>query len=1805
MATLKYGVNFLNYLSQQLADLDGITTLAHELIQNADDAKDDAGRRAATRITFDVTDDALVVSNDAVFREDDFERLREVASASKRSEAGDRTTGAFGVGFISVYQITDRPEIRSAGRHWTLRPEEQEIDEGRSENKDTILRLPWAFDESPVRKGLRKPPVDKSSIDSFAEDLKKKLPRAILFLKKLDTIEVLRNGEHITHVKRVTGGNTTKVYCDGVIQTWQFIKGDFCSKASQLKGEFSPTYIEDNRSDCVRVAIPDSPLDDGLLFATLPTREETELPFHINADFFPNTDRKSIVFGDTHRREHRSEWNRAAMEAAAVALSDCPAGCRLALQDMFKDDAPTFWGILERLQRKYKDRGDNPQIPLGAFWERLSPALPNSPVVYTEPGKWVTPAQARIPTGDKEKEAVPAFGALGIKMVHRDLLQYRNILTSIGVGTLQIEHIHRALQNKGMVGCIPSDNPLPAGTLELLWQGIHGVLENTQGRTNRLEAERLLKQCALAPGVDGRLWPCGLVYRSDGPTRKLFAPLMGHNAASFLAVEGIPLLQRLCPRFTPGSAIRELERPEAPWCNDRFDPAALLRWFDTRKSRLGKSLRERLAQLPIFPSEDGRLRPGKHVYWTDDDDTRKLFAPLMGHDIALFLAEKVIDIPLLRELCPQFTPGSAIAKLECLEAPWRNGRFDPVDLLRWFDGRKSRLGKSLRERLTQLRIFPSESGHLRPGKHVYRADERTRKLFAPLMGHDAAPFLAERVMDIPLLEELCPRFTPGSAITELERLDYDDFQAQWRAGSLDPAALLHWFDDHKLELGQSLRERLAQLPIFPSAKRLHPLKDLWLPGGFPDPTGAAELLDIESLGDLTDFLVSLGAQKLTFRDYAVRYIPAAFAADSDTSPEIKRELLGVLAKHIGLITDSHEVRDRLATMHIVECTDGEFRQPGTVYFPNTEVKAILGDHVSYAHVPGNSGSRADLYRWLGIQESPRAEDIVRAIDKLIARIPNQEARKGIARVLDAVGKAWAQLDNVSLLRESLPTRRIIECTDSVFRRPAEVYFRNKKVEAILGDRVSYALLANSHRRILTILGVKDRPQAEDILRAINKLATQLPDQENRKKMLNILEIIGKGKERYSSLKSKAWLPAEGDPKQWYRPDELYAAYNKNLFASRAQFLDLPVRDQGEISEFLRYLGVNLSPHPSQVVSHLLWWSCSKRNQPPPKGIYRWLNNPRNTQPGDLKRLRRTACLHIGGKYLRPDQVFWGQHPFGRFRFTLGDGFRQYPKLLSALGIREAPDYRDAIEVLKEIPGEVGNNTLGQEDKNVVIQCWDILADAFQNGVLDAESIREELCNVKCVLNSQDVLQSPSQMFFEDRPGLADKIPEQLGDKSIPRPERVWRAMEAAGVRPISDVVRGTVEKPIKHREDDKLKKRVAKRAPLIKTISDGMTDDGGIPLDNIRFFHAEDLKVKWHTDISNGNHLSLYEAVSAHLDGEEGIIYFTLRNDNDYPWPDIARELAQAIAPDEEIGRVSPGLKTILEADTYETALADSRALGIVPTEELEKLESIGAVAEALDEAPPSDVEQEPPTSPQDEPIAGDVTEKTPQVERPKPALPLSGGAPGLTVPTVPGPSRDLPDQEGEPPESLPVLNDTPAGPSGGDGTATTTGSRSTSTQRGQGGRGRTQFHSYVAVQPDREGPSPEGAEEADRRLELEESAIDFILECEPEWKPTPQGNKGYDLYKADQDGKVIRWCEVKAMTGPWDDRPVGLTHTQFKKAQECGDDYWLYVVEHAGTADARIVRIQDPAGKARTFTFDHGWREVADVDDGDTGPSF
>lgn len=197
--------------------------------------------------------------------------------------------------------------------------------------------------------------------------------------------------------------------------------------------------------------------------------------------------------------------------------------------------------------------------------------------------------------------------------------------------------------------------------------------------------------------------------------------------------------------------------------------------------------------------------------------------------------------------------------------------------------------------------------------------------------------------------------------------------------------------------------------------------------------------------------------------------------------------------------------------------------------------------------------------------------------------------------------------------------------------------------------------------------------------------------------------------------------------------------------------------------------------------------------------------------------------------------------------------------------------------------------------------------------------------------------------------------------------------------------------------------------------------------------------------------------------------------------------------------------------------------------------------------------------------------------------------------------------------DSEPVPKGSPRGGSrtGNDAGAPGSQSKGSGSSRGSGegrrrtatraspasGNGSRPFISYVGAHLEDDDEDPDGLDH-EARMALESQAIDLIISWEPDLRRTSIGNPGFDLVELDDDEQPVRWVEVKAMTGTLNDRPVGLSRTQFEHATNHGHAYWLYVVEQAGDGgEARVVRIQDPAGRSRTFTFDHGWLAVAVVD--------
>jgi hypothetical protein len=302
--------NYLENMARTLQDLKGFRTLAHELIQNADDCP------AARCLVFELCSDRLEVRDDGGFsrcddprasdcswRRDgklvcDFHSFSEFAGGAKRTD--HEKTGAFGIGFTSVYQITDNPVLVSAGEHWIIDETCDSDDRIHACNgcgsvdhdaSGTRIVLPWATDPcSQLRHRLRVREVTPDDQLNLLIELIDVVPRAMLFLRHLTRIEVRQGGTTELICERAVSHGCVSVTEAGNTRAWRLCHGSV--PATDVDDD--PTILGRDRN--VTVAIPIShDVTEGVLYAFLPTQDLTCLPFHINATFFPASDRRRLL----------------------------------------------------------------------------------------------------------------------------------------------------------------------------------------------------------------------------------------------------------------------------------------------------------------------------------------------------------------------------------------------------------------------------------------------------------------------------------------------------------------------------------------------------------------------------------------------------------------------------------------------------------------------------------------------------------------------------------------------------------------------------------------------------------------------------------------------------------------------------------------------------------------------------------------------------------------------------------------------------------------------------------------------------------------------------------------------------------------------------------------------------------------------------------------------------------------------------------------------------------------------------------------------------------------------------------------------------------------------------------------------------------------------------------------------------------------------------------------------------------------------------------------------------------------------
>ena len=276
---------------------------AAELVQNAEDAgnRSDQDR---VELRFLIEEGRIIVQNDGrPFDQDDAAAICRAAASSKRHSPNQ--IGFLGVGFKSVFKITDVPEIHSNGYHFRIT---RYIHPSWIDNPlpvpDADMHSAFVF---PV-----KPSINLATLSAEFDRLK---PTMLLFLKKLKSIAIENRVTGLTSIVELREGDAGNAILDSLQgqQRWRIVTLTDWNPPLELRPDERKAHnvVEIRAAFALSADGQFERLPSSLFFAFLPTEQETGLGFHLQADFVPTLSRESI---------EDSPWNRAILTQAALGL---------------------------------------------------------------------------------------------------------------------------------------------------------------------------------------------------------------------------------------------------------------------------------------------------------------------------------------------------------------------------------------------------------------------------------------------------------------------------------------------------------------------------------------------------------------------------------------------------------------------------------------------------------------------------------------------------------------------------------------------------------------------------------------------------------------------------------------------------------------------------------------------------------------------------------------------------------------------------------------------------------------------------------------------------------------------------------------------------------------------------------------------------------------------------------------------------------------------------------------------------------------------------------------------------------------------------------------------------------------------------------------------------------------------------------------------------------------------------------------------------------------------------------------------
>ncbi|XP_019853193.1 PREDICTED: sacsin-like [Amphimedon queenslandica] len=421
---------------------DGLTIIK-EMIQNADDAgatevnimydkRTHSAKKLIIKGIGDSHGPALIVHNNSTFTEEDFENITKLAAATKANQP--LKIGKFGVGFCSVYHITDVPSFisgkwlyifdptlkylkgvvhnqSSPGKKIEYRSKflahsdqlapYQDLFGFRSSIKynGTIFRLPFRTNPSQISSTL----YDDELVQQIKDDLEDNASKLLLFLQNVKSITfstVQDNGDRLHEISIKCNaiesyGIEKKVITVTSLNYEEEIEHWLVSTVTENLEGYNDLAVasvacglrkSDNIYHCQSI--------EGNVFCFLPLAvSSTGLPVHVSANFAVMSNRSGILTSESVKESSYSKehWNKQLMTTVIpnayclllTKLLEMHFSDELALYDFF-----ALWPLAASLKTK------NP-------WESLLPVLfhliSQETLFYSScTQKWLTLSQSQF-----------------------------------------------------------------------------------------------------------------------------------------------------------------------------------------------------------------------------------------------------------------------------------------------------------------------------------------------------------------------------------------------------------------------------------------------------------------------------------------------------------------------------------------------------------------------------------------------------------------------------------------------------------------------------------------------------------------------------------------------------------------------------------------------------------------------------------------------------------------------------------------------------------------------------------------------------------------------------------------------------------------------------------------------------------------------------------------------------------------------------------------------------------------------------------------------------------------------------------------------------------------------------------------------------------------------------------------------------------------------------------------------------------------------------------------------------------------